>query len=75
MKYKSDWALGLETMLNNPNASPLKNPKVFSEIHKESGMSISGMIKNVGRMARQRKNPQKPTDDERSQARLSAMEK
>jgi len=73
---KTDWAVGLETMLNNPQASFLHNPKVFHELHKESGMPISSMIKHLGRTAKQQKRePSKPTDKERSESRLNAMEK
>jgi len=74
-KAKSDWTAGLEVLLNNPSANPLRNPKVFGEVHKESGMSLSTMIRHLGKSSKQRKEPTKPTDAERSEARLSAMDK
>jgi len=74
-KYKSDWVTGLEVLLNNKNANPLKNHKVFGEIQKESGMPLSHMIKHLGKTSKKNKQPEKPTDKERSEARLANMEK
>ena len=73
-KYKSHFTAGLETILNNPQTSFMKNQKVFSELHKQSGMSVSEMIRHIGKGSKQKKMPE-PTDAEKSQARLDAMEK
>jgi hypothetical protein len=73
-KYKSHFTAGLETILNNPQTSFMRNPKVFGELHKQSGMSMSEMIRHVGRGSKQKKVAE-PTDAEKSQARLDAMEK
>jgi len=75
-RSKSDYQTGLEVMLNNPDANFLRNPKVFHEIHKESQMPISAMVRHLGKTAKKhRKEPEKPSDKERSEARLSAMTK
>jgi hypothetical protein len=73
-KYKSHFTAGLETILNNPQTSFMRNPKVFGELHKQSGMSMSEMIRHVGRGSKQKKVAE-PTDAEKSKARLDAMEK
>lgn len=70
----NDYKIGLETILNNPKASPIKNPQVFYEVQKQSQMSLSEMIRAVGKTARNRKGVQKePTDEEKSEQRLLAM--
>jgi len=71
--YKTDFQLGMEAVLNNPKTSFLHNPKTFNEIYKQSGMSMSGMMKHIGSKARQQKK-QGPTDAEKSEARLKEME-
>jgi hypothetical protein len=71
MKNKSAWALGLETMLNNPETSFLKNPSGFQDMHKHAEMPLSSIIMHLGRTAKGRKT--KPTDAERSEARLERM--
>jgi hypothetical protein len=74
-RRKTDFAMGLETILNNPQTSFLTQPKVFGEIHAQSKMPLASMIKTIGRGAKQSKGkPREPTDDEKSQARLDAME-
>jgi hypothetical protein len=74
MKSKSDFAIGLEHILNNPQTNFVKNPTVFGEIHKASGMSISEMIRHVGKRSKSHKKDEKPSDDERSKERLAALE-
>lgn len=75
MPRKNDFALGLETILNNPKTNFLKNPKVFNEIHAQSQMSLSQMIRHVGRTSKKAKNERRePTDAEKSEARLKEME-
>lgn len=72
-QHKSDFALGMEHVLNNPKTSFLTNPRVFNEIHSQSQMSVSAMMKTIGKTAKQRKNKE-PTDKERSEQRLNEME-
>jgi hypothetical protein len=75
MPSKSDYIVGLEAVLNNPQTSFLKNPKVFSEVHKESGMSISAMMKHIGKGKKASGNKRnEPTDEEKSAERLKQME-
>ena len=74
-RRKNDFTMGLETILNNPNTSFLTQPKVFSEIHSQSKMPLSTMIRTIGRSAKDQKNKKtEPTDEEKSQTRLSKME-
>ena len=76
MPRKSDFQCGLETVLNNPQTSFLKNPTTFNEIQKQSAMSIGAMLKHVGKTSRSQKNgkPKEPTDAERAKARIDTME-
>lgn len=74
MKHKSDFAIGLERILNNPQTNFVKNPTVFGEIHKASGMSVTEMIRHVGKRSKSHKPDEKPSDDERSKERLSNLE-
>jgi cytochrome c556 len=62
----------MEHVLNNPQTSFLKNPKVFNEIHSQSQMSMSQMFKTIGKTAKNRKSKE-PTDAERSEQRLNEM--
>jgi len=73
MKTKSDFAIGLEHILNNPQTNFVKNPTVFSEIHKASGMSVSEMIRHVGKRRKHDPKDEKPSDDERIKERLSNL--
>lgn len=73
MPYKTDFQIGMEAVLNNPQTSFLHNPKTFNEIYKQSGMSMSSMMKHIGGKARQQKK-QGPTDAEKSAERLKEME-
>lgn len=74
-KKPSDYKAGLETILNNSKASPLKNPQVFYEVQKQSQMTLSQMLKAVGKTAKGRKGgaQKEPTDAEKSEQRLLAM--
>lgn len=74
MKVKSDFNSGLEHILNNPQTNFVTNPSVFNEIYKSSGMSISSMIRHVGKRSKSAKKDEKPSDDERSKERLGALE-
>jgi len=67
--------LGLEKILNNPKTSFLTNPHTFHEIHKQSGMSMTSMIKTIGKMEQNVRGKKKePTDSERSKERLDELE-
>lgn len=72
MPRKTDFAKGLETILNNPKTSFLKEPKTFNEIQKQSGMSLSAMIKTIGKSAVKGERKE-PTDDEKSAERMATM--
>jgi len=75
-KKNSDFGMAMKTILNNPQTSFLSNPKTFNEIHKQSGMPLAQMIRQIGRGAKQHGNKRRePTDDERSEERLDAMKK
>jgi hypothetical protein len=72
---KTDFAIGLETILNNPQTSFLKNPKTFGEIHSQSKMPLASMIKTIGKGAKDNKGkPKEPTDEEKSEARLKMLD-
>jgi hypothetical protein len=67
--------LGLEKILNNPKTSFLTNPGTFHEIHKTSGMPMTSMIRQIGKMEMAVRNKKKePTDNERSKERLDELE-
>ena len=66
--------MGLETILNNPQTSFLKNPKTFNEIKNQSGMPLYTMIKTIGKGAKGNKKAPEPTDKEKSEMRLAEME-
>lgn len=71
MPHKTQFQLGMEAVLNNPQTSFLTNPRTFHEIHKQSGMSMNAMMKHIGGKVKQKKEP---TDAEKSKERLDAME-
>lgn len=73
MPHKTNFQLGMEAVLNNPQTSFLTNPRTFHEIHKQSGMSMNAMMKHIGGKVKQQKNKE-PTDAEKSKERLDAME-
>ena len=74
MPRKSDFRVGLEAVLNNPKTSFLTAPKVFAEVHKESGMTMAQMMRHIGRGTRNSKKSAEPTDEEKSAERISKME-
>lgn len=61
---------GLETILNDKNASPLLHPQVFRQILSQSGKSLSETLKYVGKQA---KAPRE-SDADKSKARLEKLE-
>jgi len=70
-RHKNAFVLGLEKVLNNPNASFLTNPATFREINSKSGMSMTQMIKHVGKKRGNETNP--PTDKQKSEERLNNL--
>ncbi len=72
-RERNEYILGMEKFLNNPNTSYKTNPRVFDEITKQSGMSISEMFKHVGRSSKYVK-PKETTDKEKSEQRLTNLE-
>jgi hypothetical protein len=72
-RRKDDYTAGLETILNNHKTSFLKEPKVFHEIHKGSEMSLSQMIRHIGRGSKAQ-TKKEPTDKEKSEARIKELE-
>lgn len=70
MPRKTDFQLGLETILNNPKTA---DRKVFHEIQAQSQMGMGQMIKTIGRGSRNKKEKREPTDDEKSKERMEAM--
>lgn len=69
MKHKTQFQIGMETILNNPQTSFLKNPATFNEIQQQSQMNISQMIRHIGKTKKS-----EPTEKEKSQARLNNLE-
>lgn len=70
---KSDFAKGLEIMMNDPRTSPFtaEGSKVFKEIISASEMPLSEALKYVGKTKKKVKGP---TDQERSEARVEKLE-
>ena len=73
MPHKTNYQLGMEAVLNNPQTSFLHNPRTFHEIHRQSGMSMSAMMRHIGGQAKKQKE-KGPTDAEKSEQRLKEME-
>jgi hypothetical protein len=72
-RHRDNFTIGLETMLNNKEASFMKNPAVFREIKEKANMNISAMLKHVGK--RKKSNyKSEPDDSERSEERLRQLE-
>lgn len=70
---KSDFAKGLEIMMNDPRTSPFTadGSKVFKEIISASQMPLTEALKYVGK---NKKKVKGPTDQERSEARVEKLE-
>lgn len=72
-RHKDNFTVGLETMLNNKEASFMKSPAVFREIKDKANMNVSAMLKHIGK--RKKANyKSEPTDAERSEERLNQLE-
>lgn len=70
---KSDFAKGLEVMMNDPRTSPFTadGSKAFKEILHASELPLSEVLKYVGKGKKKTKGP---TDKERSEARIEKLE-
>jgi hypothetical protein len=72
-RHKDNFTIGLETMLNNKEASFMKNPAVFREIKDKANMNVSAILKHVGKRKKSNYRSE-PTDSERSEERLNQLE-
>lgn len=70
---KSDFARGLEVMMNDPRTSPFtaEGSKVFKEVISASELPLTEALKYIGKG---RKKVKGPTDKERSEARIEKLE-
>jgi len=70
---KSDFARGLEVMMNDPKTSPFtaEGSKVFKEVVSASQLPLSEVLKYVGKGKKKTKGP---TDKERSEQRIEKLE-
>lgn len=70
---KSEFAKGLEVIMNDPRTSPftLEGSKAFKEIVNASEMPLTEVLKYVGKGKKKTKGP---TDKERSEARIEKLE-
>lgn len=70
---KSDFAKGLEVMMNDPRTSPFtaEGSKAFKEIMHASELPLTEVLKYVGKGKKKTKGP---TDKERSEARIEKLE-
>ena len=72
---KSDFARGLETLMNDPRTSPFTDHghAGFKAVISESGMPLSQVLTHIGKGRRSTK-PKPPTDAQKSAARTEALE-
>lgn len=70
---KSDFARGLEVMMNDPRTSPFtsEGSKIFKEVISASQMPLTEALKYIGK---NKKKVKAPTDKERSEARIEKLE-
>ena len=68
-RRKSEYQIGIETILNNKETNFLKNPQVFDAIVSESKMPISQIIRHIGKNKKL-----EPSDKEKSEQRLHEFE-
>lgn len=68
-RHKSEYQIGMETILNNKETNFLKNPQVFNAIVSESKMPISQIIRHLGKNKKL-----EPSDKEKSEQRLQNLE-
>jgi hypothetical protein len=70
VKKKTAIHLGLEKILNDPNASPLTRPDVFRQVMAASNQPLTMSLRHIGKTSRMKK----PSDDEKSKERLEKLE-
>ena len=72
-RQKSDFAKGLEIIMNDPRTSPFtsEGSKVFKEVISASQLPLSEALKYIGKTKKKVKGP---TDKERSEARIEKLE-
>ena len=68
-RRKSEFQIGMETIMNNKQANFLNNPDVFNAIQAETKMPISQIIRHLAK-----NKPNVPSDKERSEERLNNLE-
>jgi hypothetical protein len=71
---KNSFQVGLEHILNNKETNFLKSPHIFNEIHKSSGMSVTSIMKHIGRTKAAEKQNKGPSEKEKSEQRLKELE-
>jgi ribosomal protein L7/L12 len=72
-KHKSDFARGLEVMLNDPRTSPFtaEGSKVFKEVISAADLPLTEALKYIGKG---KKKVKQPTDKEKSEQRIEKLE-
>ena len=72
-KHKSDFARGLEVMMNDPRTSPFtsEGAKVFKEVISASELPLTEALKYIGKGKKKVKGP---TDKEKSEQRIEKLE-
>lgn len=68
---KSEFQIGMEHILNNPQTSFLKNPQIFNGIQQESKMPLTQMIRFIGKTKKGKKS--EPTEKEQIEQRLNNL--
>jgi hypothetical protein len=66
-RHKTEFEIGMATVLNNKDASFLTNPTTFNTIQSESKMPFTKLIRHLGRTKKEL------TDKEKSEQRLNAL--
>lgn len=66
-RHKTEFEIGMATVLNNKDASFLSNPHTFNAIQSESKMPFTKLIRHLGRTKKEL------TDKEKSEQRLNAL--
>ena len=69
-KHKTEFQIGMETILNNKEASFLRNPNVFNAILSETKMPVTEMIRQIGKQ----KKSNELSDKQKSEQRLNNLE-
>ena len=71
-KRKSNFTLGFEKILNDPNVSPFVNLGAYKAVLQTSNQPISETLKYIGNKTK--KKVPTPTDDEKSKQRIAKLE-